>query len=154
VKHKFLLDENILHFAVKGINERDERDETSIELVRRIATNCHRIVLNEFVRTCYWKQLNKMRGPRDGSWATERISFVNSFIRKAEKLSFEANEYPELPVAVIVPAEDIEIVRITLVAEAKLVTGDAGLRAALHRYPQLNIRALHPADALPFAAET
>jgi hypothetical protein len=153
VKHKFLLDENILHFAIKGINEHDEPDETSTEVLRRIATNCHRIVLNNFVLTRYWQQLNSMRGPRDGPWATERISFVNSFIRKAEKLSFETNEYPELPVAIIVPAEDIEIVRITIAAEAKLVTGDGELRAALNRYPQLNLQVLRPVDALPFAAE-
>lgn len=154
MKYRFLLDENILHFAIKGINERDESDETSTELVRHIASNCHRIVLNQFIIECYWKQLNKIQGPRTGSWMQERISFINGFLHKAEKLSFESNECPDLPHGTVVPAEDVDIVKFALLTKANVVTGDGELLEAINRHPQLGFRALHPRDAIVLALET
>lgn len=153
MKHKFLLDENILHFAIKGINEHDELDETSTELVRLIASNCHRIILNEFLRSRYWQQLNKIRGSRSGSWAQERISFINEVMHKAEKVSFEANEYPDLPHGAVIPAEDVEIVRIARIASAIVISGDDELRNQINAQPQLGLRALRPSEALPLASE-
>lgn len=153
MKHKFLLDENILHFAIKGINEENRVDETSTELLRLIARNCHRIVLNKFLIDCYWHQLNKVRGPRSGPWAQERISFINGFIHKAEKLSFESNEYAELPAGAVIPADDVEIVRIACATEARFITGDARLRAAIARCAEIHLQVLRPAEGVPFASE-
>lgn len=154
MKHKFLLDENILHFAIKGVNKRDERDDTSTELVRRIGLNCHRMVVNNFLIDRYWHQIKRIQSEGKGPRAMEPVVFIRELLNKSEKWSFETGECPDLPAEIIVPREDIEIVRLALLAQVKVVTGDEELRAAINDHPQLGLQALQPIEALPLAADT
>jgi hypothetical protein len=154
VKHRFLLDENILYFAIYGVDEHDQPDLTSAELVRRIGANCHRIVVNNFLRERYWvpinQAINEGRRPR----AMEPVSFIVQLQMNSEKWSLELSDCPELPAHVDVPAEDIHIVRLALLSQTIIVSGDAELRAAVNGTPVLGLRALTPSEALVLAADS
>lgn len=54
----------------------------------------------------------------------------------------------------VVPAEDVEIVRLALLAQTRIVTGDAELRTAVNDSHALGLQALTPAEALELAAES
>lgn len=154
MKYRFLLDENILHFAIKGVNERDEPAQESAELLSLIFRHCHRIVINPFLAGRYWVHVNQIIGARSGVWATEAVKFINDFLKKAEKRSYELDDCPELPAGVAVPAEDVEIVRFALLTKASVITGDTELREAINQYPEFGFRALRPVEAIVLARET
>lgn len=153
MKHKFLLDENILHFAIKGVDEYDQPDLTSMELVLRIARNCHKIVVNNFLRQRYWFQIKRIRSERRPP-ALEPVSVIKQIVHNSEKWSFEYADCPEIPAGVSVPLEDVEIVRLALLARVLIVTGDGPLTLAVNSAPALGIKAITPADALALARET
>lgn len=154
MKYRFLLDENILHFAIKGVDEFDQPNTTSTELVRLIGSNCHRIILNQYLIDCYWHQIAKIRAERQKPRAMEPVAFVVGLLHKAEKCSFEANDCPELPAGVVVPRKDIEIVKIARHAKVRIVTGDGPLWDAVNGSSLLQLQALTPVQAVPLASET
>jgi len=154
VKHKFLLDENILHFAIKGTNEKNEPDQTSTELVRLVAQNCHSIAVNRFLLRRYWNQINQIQREGRRPSALEPVFFITQLLKNSTKWAFEPDECPALPTRVVVPAEDVEIVRLALSAQTIIVTGDADLRTAVNDSHALGLQALTPADALQLAAES
>lgn len=153
MKHRFLLDENILHFAIKGVDRNDRPDTSSTEVVRLIAQNCHTIVVNKFLLDRYWRQIARIQKEKV-RFAAEPVTFINELLRKAEKWSFEHAECPTLPDGLTVPAEDIEIVRLALLARVVVVTGDEPLTLAVNSAATLEIRAITPAEALSLAADT
>ncbi len=154
MKHKFLLDENILYFAIYGVDEHNESDLTSTELVRRIGANCHRIVVNTLLRERYWipisRAINEGRRPK----AMSPIAFIVQLQMNFEKWSLELGDCPELPARTNVPAEDIYIVRLALLSQTVIVSGDAKLRASVNGTPTLGLRALTPSEALVLAADS
>jgi hypothetical protein len=154
VKHRFLLDENILYFAIYGVDEHDRPDQTSTELVRRIGANCHRIVVNQFLVDRYWHHLTGIMRDGKRGRAMEPVSFVVQLLKNSEKLGREHDECPELPAGVVVPAEDVEIVRLALLAQTTIVTGDSDLRSAVNGAQALGLRALAPSEALIPAADS
>lgn len=153
MKHRFLLDENILHFAIKGVDNKNRPDTSSTELVRLIGQNCHKIVVNKFLLDRYWLQIVRIQKERV-RFATEPVSFINELLRKAEKWSFEYADCPDVPEAAKVPAEDIEIVKLALLAHVIIVTGDGPLRTAVNSVPTLEIKAITPPEALLLAKDT
>lgn len=155
MKHKFLLDENILHFAIKGTNERDEPDETSSELVKRIGANCHTIILNEFLRDRYWQQLNKILKSGLRAYALEPVAFMKQIFQNSEKQRWSENDPPQLPTGVRIPRKDVEIVRLAHVAGVRIITSDRPLLEAIRAASgQLHLEALRPTEALPLAADS
>ena len=154
MKHRFLLDENILYFAIYGVDEHDRPDRTSTELVRRIGANCHRIVVNNFLHRRYWVPINKALTEGRRPKAMEPVTFIVQLQMNSEKWSLELDDCPELPAGVAIPNEDIDIVRLALLAQAQIVTGDGRLRAAVNSAPVLGLRALTPSEALTLAADS
>lgn len=154
MKHRFLLDENILYFAIYGVDEHDHADQTSTELVRRIGANCHRIVVNNFLRQRYWVPINQAIREGRRPKAMEPVSFIVQLQMNSEKWSLELSDCPELPEGVVVPGEDLDIVRLALLAQTKIVTGDGKLRAAVNGSPVLGLQALTPGEALVLAADS
>lgn len=154
MKHRFLLDENILYFAIYGVDEHDHSDSTSTELVRRIGANCHRIVINNLLRQRYWVPINGAIREGRRPKAMEPASFIVQLQMNSEKWSLELSECPELPAGVGIPAEDVDIVRLALLAQTKIVTGDGKLRTAVNNAPSLGLQALTPDEALLLAADS
>ncbi len=151
MKHAFLLDENVLHHAVKGVNERDEPDSTAIELVLLIARNCHTITANSELWGRYQRQLAKLFHVRPR--ALEPVFFLRELLHNSQKVRHEVSDPPELPPAVQIPTEDIAVVRAALISCPKVVTSDYELREAINGQSVLQLQALTPMEALPLASE-
>lgn len=153
MKHRFLLDENILHFAIKGLNEQGQPDETSVRLTALIGLNCHTIVVNHLLLERYSRQMKRIQ--QEGSRAAlERVSFIKQLFFKAEKWAFEQKGDAVLPAGIVVPRKDLEIVELAFFTETVIVTGDEPLRLAVNKSPELHIRAITPPEALALAADT
>ena len=154
MKHKFLLDENILYFAINGVDENDAPHETSTILVTRIGLNCHTIVVSQFLLDRYWVHINHILRQGRRARALEPVVFINQLLKNSQKWAVEWSECPPLPGGVVVPAEDVAIVRLALLAGARIVTGDSDLRLAVNGSAALNLQAVTPSEALVFAADS
>lgn len=86
--------------------------------------------------------------------ALEPVSFIVQLLKNSEKLAWEHDDPPDMPAGAAVPAEDVEIVRLALLARARIVTGDGDLRDAVNGAASLGLEAITPAEALQFAADS
>ena len=82
------------------------------------------------------------------------IAFIVQLQMNFEKWSLELGDCPELPANTNMPAEDIYIVRLALLSQTVIVSGDAKLRASVNGTPTLGLRALTPSEALVLAADS
>jgi hypothetical protein len=151
MRRHFLLDENILYHAIKGVNEHNEFDLASLELVVKIAANCHSIILNAFLEARYNSHLNQLR--TDRSTILQPLFFVNTFMKNRAKTVWQDAPLPRIPNSCEIPAEDTDIVRSALVTHPVVVSNDEDLREAINGCEALNLRALSARDALELANE-
>lgn len=142
----------ILYHAIKGVDEHENPDPTSSELVRLIGQNCHSIVANEEVRQRYERHLRALfaRPPL----LTQAVNFVTEIFYNSSKFVLEGAAAPELPAGVKVPKEDVYVVRAALLSRPTLVTEETGLRNAVNKqHDLLNLTALAPKDAIELAKD-
>ncbi len=152
MKHRFLLDFNIIYHAVRGVDEHDQPDTTCAELLLLVGRNCHRIVVNSYLYEQYLARIYQLFNTK--APALPPIYFVGQLLFKAEKFSQEMNDLPLIPEGVSVPREDIQIVRSTLVSQPILVAADKELRDAVNNNPILGVRAIRPVEALVLAQDS
>ncbi len=151
MKYNFVLDENIIYFAVKCVDEHENPDATSAELLLLIARNCHTVTTTPELYRRYWKHLEKLKSaPPQG---IPPILFINQFLRNADKLRFDNRDLPELPNNAKFPREDIHVAGAALLSGGHLVTGDRPLRDAINAQSSLFSEALSPQEALALAQE-
>ena len=147
MKHNFLLDENILYHAIRGLDLHDQPDDTATLLVRTIVEVCHSLIIHEVVRVRYIKILNLLR--RERSRHLSPTYFFNQVLRRADKRTFEYEALPTLPEGCSdVPRKDEYLVRAALISRPLLVTADELLFDAIRNHPELRIEALRPHEAL------
>ena len=151
MKHRFLLDENILHHGIKGVDRHDNPDFTAATVLRLIAVNCHTIVINRELLSRYWTHLQELF--RERSPYFQPAFFVREFLQNSEKRSLEYDDPPELPSGVTIPSEDTHIVRAALVSRPFIVSADEGLREAINAQAVLGLKALSPNEAVELASE-
>jgi hypothetical protein len=82
------------------------------------------------------------------------LYFLNQLLLRAEKFQQELAELPELPHGVIVPAEDVYLVRCALVSHPIVVAADHDLVDAIRHNPLLELQALYPSEAIALAQNT
>jgi hypothetical protein len=152
VKHRFLLDFNIIYHAVRGVDEHDQPDMTCAELLLLIGRNCHTMVVNSYLYEQYLARIYQLFNTK--APALPPIYFVGQLLFKAEKFSQEMNDPPLIPDGVSVPREDIQIVRSALASHPILVAADGELRDAVNKSPILGVRAVRPAEALVLAQDS
>jgi hypothetical protein len=152
VKHRFLLDFNIIYHAVRGVDKYDNPDQTCAELLCLIGQNCHKIVVNEYLIGEYLKRIYNLYNTI--APALPPIYFIQQLLFKAEKFSQEIGELPTIPPGVDLPREDIEIVRSALVSRPILVAADEPLCEAVNNNVGLGLRAQSPELALVLARDT
>jgi hypothetical protein len=152
VKHKFLLDMNILYYGVKGVDEHDRKDSTCAQLMLLIAKNCHSLTMSKTLIERYTEHLEWLR--RKPEPALEPLFVMNQLILNAEKTVWELTDPPELPPNTRIPEKDDYIVRAALISRPWVVTCDNTLADAVNTQPSLNLRAIRPTDALLLAKET
>ncbi|MBI1955272.1 MAG: hypothetical protein HYS38_02660 [Acidobacteria bacterium] len=151
MKHKFLLDENILHFAIKGINDQGHDDPSAGELIRLIGQNCHSIAVNAELWDHYWQHLPGLL--KAGASAPAPLLVIN-LLKTSHKLAWESSDLPEVPQEARIPRKDIYIVQLALVTKALIVTTDRPLKDAVLNYPAFGLTAFTPGEALELAKET
>ena len=152
MKHRFLLDENILFHSIRGTDLHGNDDLTATRLVVLIATGCHHICYNSTLLERYRKQLAKLKHERANG--LEPTFFFRFFFGNSLKAVMEDVDPPALPKSAKIPDDDIEIVRAALISHPKLVTNDPKLMKAVNACEQLHLTALDPAEAMRYATET
>ena len=153
MKHRFLLDENVLHHAVKGVDEHDRPDLSAAQLICYIAENCHSITVHNLLASRYWTHLTIIKREKVKAVGIEPLFFLTQFMWNSSKLVWEHGDLPALPDGVVIPAEDVDLVRLALFSHPLFVTSDGELREAVNQSPSVNLRALRPADAIPLAQD-
>ncbi|MHB8653121.1 MAG: hypothetical protein ACYDA9_04495 [Terriglobia bacterium] len=149
MRYNFLLDVNILHHAIRGVDRQENPDATCAELIHAIVRICHAVTIHESLQQKYWSDLQELFRVRPSH--LEPLFFINEVIRRSEKRELEYNPLPDLPLGVKIPTEDIDVVRAALLSRPIIVTADVELLDAVNTQPILGLRALNPKDALDFA---
>jgi hypothetical protein len=152
VKHSFLLDENILYHSIKGIDLQGNQDLAAMELVVRIARNCHSIRYNRFLLGRYTNHLNTLKN--DPANILNPLFFQRHFFANSLKAIREDAEPPHLPSSANIPNEDVDVVRAALISHPKFITNDPELKQAILKCEQLHLTALSPGEAIQYALET
>jgi hypothetical protein len=148
------LDENVLYFAILGVDEHDNDNSTSTRLVQLIGANCHRIVVNPHLIDRYFRHLLRIGRDKRRASALEPVAFIRELLANSEKLTPEYGDCPELPEAATVPSKDEHIVRLAMLSRAMIVTGDGDLKDAVRRETSLGLKAVTPNEALAFASDS
>jgi hypothetical protein len=151
VRHKFLLDENILYHAIRGVDRHNEPDATAARLILTIAEVCHSLVIHQQVLIKYIKILDKLKQER--SPFLPPASFINQLLRRLEKRDIQYDDLPGLPTGCDVPKKDEYLVQAALISHPLFVTADEPLYNALKNHPELGIEVLWPHEALERAKE-
>lgn len=152
MKYHFLLDENVLHHAVKGVDAQNNTDFTAAQLVLLIGQNCHRIVVNGFLHGRYLAHIKDLEASKSG--VLQPLFFLKELIRNSAKVVWEHQDPPQLPNCPGIPREDADMVRAALVSRPVFVTAEANLKSAINECEALHLRAVDPAEAIPLARET
>ncbi len=153
MKHRFLLDSNIIYFAVKGVNERGEPDLTSAELVRLIGDNCHTVVVDRTLLDRYDRHFRELF--KKPAYLFQMVNFLIGIRHNSAKLVVQSIEPPELPADVRVPAADEHVVKAALISHPLVVTSDEDLAKAIKRHQDvLGLSVLSPHEALELAKDS
>jgi hypothetical protein len=152
VRHNFLLDENILYHAIRGVDRHDNPDDTAARLIRTIVEVCHSLVVHDVVRVRYLKKLDELKRVRAPHLPPSY--FFNQLLNRADKRTFGYDDLPPLPERCSdVHWKDRDLVRAAMISPPLFVTGDEPLYKALKNHPELGIKVLWPEEALLRAQE-
>jgi len=152
VRHKFLLDENILYHAIRGVDRFEKTDDTATRLILTIVQVCHSLVIHNDVRAVYIRKLNELKLARPRHLPPAYL--FNQVLNRSDKRTFEYDDLPELPEGCSdIPRKDRYLVQAALISHPLFVTADGPLYTALKNHPELGIEALLPHEALERAKE-
>lgn len=152
MKHRFLLDENILYHAIRGIDRHNQPDLSARELLSLIGNNCHSILVHPIVEQKYLKHLNVLFQDRPPN--LQPLYAMIQLLTNSLKRIGEYDDLPELPVGVAVPRKDQHIVQAALLSHPIVITADEELRDAINAQPVLGLQARFPQDALVLARDS
>lgn len=152
MKHHFLLDENLFHFAIEGVDKYGNPDLTCTHLLLFISSNCHRIVVNTFLRKRYSVHLESLK--KKPAAVLQPTFVLTQLIHNSVKFVLQYEKPPQLPAQHGIPAEDVDVVRAALVSHPNFVTGDEKLRVAINHCHALHLNAIDPLAALLLAQDT
>jgi hypothetical protein len=153
MKHRFLLDMNIVYYAVKGVDQSRRPDETCIELFRLIRLNCHTMRMDDVVLRKYKEHLAWLQ--RDRESVVESLRLVIGLFQNSQKAVLEPGIAPSLPPGIQVPQNDEYVVRAALMSQTTVVTSDNALKRSIcENAATLGFTAVGPAEALELAKET
>lgn len=113
MKHKFVLDVNTVIFAQNDSDAEGRQDFASATLIYLIAQNCHRIVCNISLKRKYLENLKDIR-----------LARLMKYLMYNEEKCEDRNFLPEYPFEKDLPEDDVEIVKLAVLAQALFVTSD------------------------------
>lgn len=126
MKKSFVLDENILYFAVSGTNEKGEDDTKCADLITWIGQECHKIILDTKLWSIYYKDLHKASKRKP-----DIARLFYQFLTNSEKYNFYTEELPHLNNEELnfLPDDEVDIYMVRSVKHHKveLITCDGRL---------------------------
>lgn len=161
MKHTFIVDHNVIQFAVAGTNDQEDEDYTCAEVIGAIAKNCHRVPKTEAI---YQRQLSKLaveqsrssfRFPQAGMLANVWRGVLQNAVKSPW---VQESDLPDLDAECRqqVKDDDHDFLQLAIHQQAPLITTDGPLRVAI---VQLGVarewswQAITPDEALPIAEE-
>jgi hypothetical protein len=151
VRHNFLLDDNIIYHAIRGVDRHDNPDDTAARLIQTIVEVCHLLSIHDVVRVRYIKILGKLKHERAPH--LQPSYFFNQLLKRADKRILQYDELPSLPEGTKVPKKDEYLVQAALISRPLVITADEELYGAIKGQPVLGLEALRPHEALQWARE-
>lgn len=152
MRHKFLLDENILYHAILGVDRFEKTDDTATRLILTIVQVCHSLVIHNDVRAIYIRKLNELKHVRPRHLPPAYL--FSQLLNRSDKRTFEYEDLPELPEGCgDIPRKDRYLVQAALISHPLFVTADEPLYNALKNHPELGIEVFWPHEALERAKE-
>jgi hypothetical protein len=142
----------VIYHAIKGVDEAENPDQTSAELVRLIGENCHTVIADDELGERYSRVLKELLSIPSLLYKT--TEFLWEVIYNSSKFVVEPSPAPELPPGVKVPREDEYLVRAALISHPILVTAEKRVLRDVNSQSVLELRAVTPADALELAKDT
>jgi hypothetical protein len=142
----------VIYQAIKGVDEAENPDQTSGELVRLIGENCHTVVADNELAERYSRHLKKLLSIPSLLYKT--TEFLWAVIHNSSKFVVEASPTPELPPGVRAPHGDEYVVRAALISRPIVVTADKDLLRDVNSQSVLRLRAVTPSEALGLAKDT
>ena len=103
MKYKFVLDENVFRHALNRVDKHDNPDDSAMNLIKQIAKNCHRIILDKKLNSVFIRVLERLKDAREKSksWETK---IDDKFIIALIKIKVTGQKY----LFQAYPAEDLE----------------------------------------------
>lgn len=120
MKHKFVLDVNIIIFAQDLRDAKGKTDFAPATLIHLIAQNCHKIVCDESLREKY---LDSLRDDR-----FEKL--LKHLLFNSDKCEFH-DYLPNYTFEKNLPTDDVQIVKLAIFANAVFVTLDDRLKTKI-----------------------
>lgn len=152
MRHQFLLDENIIYHAIRGVNRLDQPDDTAAVLVHTIIKICHSLTIHSDLNKAYIRILHRLKEVRPKH--LELTFFFTQVFKRIEKRTFEYGELPDLPPGCDdIPRKDRYLVQAAMISRPLFVTADEPLYDAVKNHPELMIDVLTPREALERARE-
>lgn len=151
MRHSFLLDENMIYHAVRGVDRHNNQDDTAARLIQTIVTVCHYFVIHDIVRVRYIKIFEKLK--RERAPHLPPAFLLKQILMRADKRIFQYDDLPTLPAECNVPRKDEYLVQAALLSLPLLVTADEPLYRSIKDNPGLGIEVLWPHEALERAKE-
>ena len=161
MKHTFIVDHNVVQFAVAGTNDQEEEDYTCAAVISAIAENCHRVPKTEAI---HQRQMSKLdleerrssfRFPQAGMLANVwrgvlQNALKSPWVQEADLPALDAECRQQ------VKNDDHDFLQLAIHQQAPLITADGPLRAAIAQLGaarQWDWSAIPPGEALPIAEE-
>jgi hypothetical protein len=142
----------VIYHAVKGVDEADNPDQTSSDLVRLIGENSHTVVADNELGERYSRVLKELLSIPSLFYKT--AEFLWAVIYNSSKFIVEPSPAPELPPGVKVPREDEYVVRAALISHPIVVTAEKRVLRDVNSQSELGLWAVTPAQAIELAKDT
>lgn len=154
MKRTFVVDEDVFIFAQKGENNKGDLDITASTFVQNIFYFCHAIALDNTLEEKYSQKMSAIQ--KSGKLiGVNFLGLINSARHNPNKVRFIQSVPKKLECENSVKDDDRYLVRLSVAAEAILVTNDSPLKESIlescltRRY---NIQVMFPDEAIKYAS--
>lgn len=152
MKLTFVLDECVVLNAQNFCDEQGNEDFTSASLMLTIATNCHKIAVNDYLKKKYFEKTSDIDKVRH-TISMKVIRVISHMLHHSDK-NISVAYTPNYPFESEIPNDDLPIVKTAVFTRALFVTTDGRLRQRMLELeiPQRhNIEVLDPKQAISYA---
>ena len=149
MKHIFILDENVLLFAITGKNCHDEDDTSACNLILQMARNCHRVAWNHELKIRYSRKIDALLKGRTKPFANAQKVLFGLMTKQEKNLENESCLDLDLDLD-----DDKHVINLAISTSGILVTEDYRLKKKLERKKlvvKYGLKIVTPEEALAFA---